>query len=108
MKILINEIIEFTYSSGVLTNIKTHNSHNLSYTNSQILLRIINNGKNITSREEIFSDIFRVTNAKQTDGNLNQCIASIRRAFNELVEDNDIIVTIPKIGFYLDKDVSIT
>ncbi len=108
LKFLINEIIEFTCLNGELKNIKNHNVSMLNHTNSLILKKIIENGKSITYREEIFSDIFEVTNSKKTDGNLNQCVASIRKSLNDLDDINNIIITIPKQGFSLDEHVNIS
>lgn len=66
---------------------------------TQLLLYLLQNGKEISSRDEILQNVFQHNGARATDANLNQHISFLRKAITSTGHPAELIVTIPRIGF---------
>ncbi|WP_336287381.1 winged helix-turn-helix domain-containing protein [Cronobacter dublinensis] len=105
--IKIDDSFWFDPEMGEIRSDLTSTKLKLSYTNSMLLELLVTNRGRVTTRDEIFNVVFEKTGATKSNGNLNQCIALIRKTFSELGYEKDIIVTIPKVGFCIQEKVSI-
>lgn len=97
--VIIDDEIQFQVSTHSLRNTKTGITEELSSVSSQLLLYLLINHQEITHRDQIFENVFIPNGAKATDPNLNQHILFIRKALNLVGCSNNIITTVPKIGF---------
>ncbi|HIF2548599.1 TPA: winged helix-turn-helix domain-containing protein [Salmonella enterica] len=97
--IVIDGDINFTPMANCLKNVSTGETEELGHISSLLLLHLLINREQITRREEIFNNVFIPYGAKATDPNLNQHILFIRKALTAVGYKDDLIITVPKIGF---------
>lgn len=98
----INGIIKFSPISGSIWNVsEPDNRVNLTITNNNLLCFFINNNGVVVSREDIFDNIWEKQGLHASNNTLNQYVSILRRVFNQLGIDGEIIKTVPKIGFCL-------
>ncbi|EMP6174902.1 winged helix-turn-helix domain-containing protein [Citrobacter amalonaticus] len=106
--ILINNTIEFDEDLKVLKNIETDDMINLSFTSCNLLSLLITHKGDVVSRNEIFVNVFDINGSHTTHNNLNQYISSLRKNIKTLGIEEDVIITIPRIGFMIAQDVILT
>ncbi|NEG59760.1 winged helix-turn-helix domain-containing protein [Pantoea agglomerans] len=82
---------------------KTH----LPLTASRLLIFFIENKGKIVSRDLILNDIWSRYGAIVSNNTLNQYISLLRKKFEQLGLDSEIIKTITKAGFLLPEDISV-
>lgn len=76
-------------------------------TNRLLHLLILNQGIPVT-RDTLFKLVWDDHGLRSSNANLNQYISLLRRQLSDVGLPKDIIVTIPKIGFMIDKTIDIT
>lgn len=69
-------------------------------------LLITSQGKNVP-REEIFRKVWDDFGMVSSNNNLNHCISKLRRVLRSLGIEDEVIITIPKLGFTLHKEISV-
>lgn len=69
-------------------------------------LLIVRQGQNV-AREEIFRKVWDDFGMVSSNNNLNHCISKLRRVLRGFDIEDDVIVTIPRLGFMLHKDVAV-
>lgn len=105
MLFLLEGKVEFNPKKGIVINKSIRRQVKLNYNNARLLEKILQNGERVTTRDEIFTEIFEATGASKTNGNLNQCVAIIRRTLQEVDISPEIIITVPKAGFCVSEGV---
>ncbi|EPB5915896.1 transcriptional regulator [Citrobacter amalonaticus] len=106
--ILINNIIEFNEDQRKLKNIETDDCITLSFTSCNLLSLLLKHQGDVVSRTEIFINVFDINGSHTTHNNLNQYISSLRKNIKSLGIDEDVIITIPRTGFMITKNLTIT
>lgn len=69
-------------------------------------LLIVYHGENVC-REVIFQKVWDDFGMISSNNNLNHCVSKLRRTLKDFGIEDEIIVTIPKLGFVLHKDTAI-
>ena len=63
-------------------------------------------GQNVP-REEIFEKVWDNFGMVSSNNNLNHCISKLRRVLRSLGVEDEVIITIPKLGFTLHKEITV-
>ncbi|ERK15423.1 transcriptional regulator [Serratia fonticola] len=71
-----------------------------------LLLLIANYGKPV-EREVIFKKVWDDYGMISSNNNLNQCVSKLRRVLKVMGIDDEVIVTVPKIGFMLRREIQV-
>lgn len=110
MKYIINSNIEFDTTEYVLKSLNESNLLiKLSNSAGRILEELIKhqNTELPVTREHLFSVVWETHGLNPSNGNLNQQIRLIRKAFSNLNLDSSSIITIPKRGLKLNNRLKI-
>ncbi|KJM66244.1 transcriptional regulator [Pluralibacter gergoviae] len=102
--VIIGNDILFEPSKNTLQDIKSGKSASLNNIACQLFLYLLQNGKEISTRDEILLNVFQHNGARATDANLNQHISSIRKAITTIEHSAEILVTTPRVGFNIVED----
>ncbi|EMN5861217.1 winged helix-turn-helix domain-containing protein [Pluralibacter gergoviae] len=97
--VIIGDNIIFRPNKNILQDIKSGKSASLNNIACQLFLYLLQNGKEISTRDNILLNVFQRNGARATDANLNQHISSIRKAITTIEHSAEIIVTTPRVGF---------
>lgn len=108
-KYTINGIVEFTPQRSVLILIADETKAvSLNMPASRCLLLLIQqDGKNV-ARETFFEEVWIKHGAQVTSNGFYQNISLLRRAFKELGVEEDIIITVPRVGVRLEATLTMT
>lgn len=71
-----------------------------------LLLLIANYGKPV-EREVIFKKVWDDYGMISSNNNLNQCVSKLRRVLKVMEIDDEVIATVPKIGFMLRREIQV-
>lgn len=104
--VIIGEGLVFRPHKNTLKDLASGEMATLNNVATQLLLYLLQNGKEISSRDEILRNVFQHNGARATDANLNQHISFLRKAITSTGHPAELIVTIPRIGFRM-SDASI-
>ncbi|HEY3984344.1 winged helix-turn-helix domain-containing protein [Cedecea sp.] len=105
---IINRVVKFKPADGTLWNIDDpEHVINLTITNSNLLQFILDSDGAILFREAILEDIWDKQGLSSSNNTLNQYISISRRAISLLGVEDDVIITVPRTGFRLNKYVVI-
>lgn len=99
--VTIADSIVFKPHKNTLQDIKTGKIATLNNIASLLFLYLLQNGKETSTRDEVLLNVFQQNGARATDANLNQHISSIRKALTSINHLAEVIVTTPRIGFYI-------
>jgi DNA-binding winged helix-turn-helix (wHTH) protein len=99
MTFLINGHIVFQPERQTLKNTQTGAVIELGLVTSELLAFLLRHADIVSNRNDILEKVFSQNNVSATDGNLNQHIMMLRKSFTELQCAEDVIVTVPKVGF---------
>ncbi|MBL3521202.1 winged helix-turn-helix domain-containing protein [Serratia plymuthica] len=100
MKYIINKIVVF--NSDELTLFLYENNQvvtKLTKPASRLLLELIQNNKKNITRDDLLERVWTTYGFTASNAGLNNYISELRKAFALLGLANEIIVTIPKLGF---------
>lgn len=100
MKYIINKIVVF--NSDELTLFLCENNQvvtRLTKPASRLLLELIQNNKKNITRDDLLERVWTTYGFTASNAGLNNYISELRKAFALLGLVNEIIVTIPKLGF---------
>lgn len=104
----INEIVRFKPADGAIWSIESPEQViNLTITNCNLLCLLLNKKGEVLSREQILEDIWDKQGLRSSNNTLNQYISILRRTFSLLGIDDEVIKTIPKVGFSLNASISV-
>ncbi|OPW88333.1 transcriptional regulator [Citrobacter sp. A316] len=97
--VIIGDGLVFRPHKNTLKDLASGEMATLNNVATQLLLYLLQNGKEISSRDEILRNVFQHNGARATDANLNQHISFLRKAITSTGHPAELIVTIPRIGF---------
>lgn len=107
MTYTINGIINYKPEDGTLWNInEPERVISLTLTNSNLLQFILDSKGAVLSREAVLENIWEKQGLRSSNNTLNQYISISRRTLS-LLGAEEVIVTIPRIGFCLSKTVKV-
>jgi len=99
------------YNSHEHTLEQTDGPHmvvNLTITMSRLLLFLIEkHGENVT-KDDILSQVWEAHGLRSSTNSLNKYISDLRQMFRTLDLDDEVIVTIPRVGFSISSSIIIS
>lgn len=102
MEYVINQMIIFSPAERALFIINERESFMpLSNPATRLLLELVTHHKEMLTRRHLMQRVWEDNGFVGSNNNLNGCISEIRKAFESLALDPQIIITIPKLGFIL-------
>jgi DNA-binding winged-HTH domains len=102
MTYLINKEITFRSDDGVMTSIASpENTVTLSITASRIFTYLLEENGKIVSRDNIFINVWDNNGLQASNNSLSQYISLIRRSLHDLGCVQEVIQTIPRVGFLI-------
>lgn len=106
-KYIINKQIDFFPSTGTLKIIDSELEINLPIPASCLLLTLITTNSDLIKREFIFDKVWEQYGIAASNSNLNHYIGILRKSFHHLGLEEELIITVPKLGFTLNKNIEI-
>lgn len=107
MEYVINQMMIFSPDERALFIINERESFMpLSNPAARLLLELVKNNKEMLTRRHLMQRVWEDKGFVGSNNNLNGCISEVRKAFESLAIDPQIIITIPKLGFILEADIS--
>lgn len=104
----IERTIKFEFADNRLTNTSSQESVEVSLLASRLLQLLISRQGQVVTRDIIFSELFDKLGASSTNNNLNQYILNLRKDLKFLQLEDEVIQTVPRIGFMIPETVGIT
>lgn len=106
MLYIINESVKFDATKRTLVNLELPEVE-ISLTNapSLVLETLVINSQKVMPRELLFSKIWGDNSLNMSNASLNNHISELRKALHAVKLD-DIIVTLPKVGFKLNAEIN--
>lgn len=98
MNYLINDRVTYDSLNGKLYILNDGEVVRLSKTLNRLMLVFVQNSNKILDREQLLLSVWQGHNQVVSDNNLNSNISVLRRYLSSFF-DEDMILTIPKIGF---------
>src|SRR5471032_2597781 len=74
----------------------------------RILLLLIERHGSVVQRDTLFQKVWDDFGLVSSNNNLNHCISKLRKVINTLGHTDDVIITVPKVGFLLKKEITIS
>lgn len=74
----------------------------------RILLLLIEHHGSVVQRETLFEKVWDDFGLVSSNNNLNHCISKLRKVINTLGHNDEVIITVPKVGFLLKKEIIIS
>ncbi len=79
----------------------------ITKTANRILTLLIESHGHVVEREHLLEQVWESHGLVSSNGSLNQYISILRKTLTSLTDIEDIIVSIPKVGFIIPKDIEI-
>lgn len=108
MRFNIEGVVIFDTEKALLVNRLTEDSIELSQTSARLLAALLTHSGDILARDEIFQSIFDKFGARASNSNLNQYISILRKNLHDLGIEQEIIITVPRVGFKISDHVAIS
>lgn len=106
MKIILNHHIVFDFDAGTVTSAESQDDPiQISNPAKRLLYLLLSHPGEVVSREMLFKKVWDDFGMVSSNNNLNQCISKLRRILRNFNQDNEIIITVPKVGFMLHRQV---
>lgn len=106
---LLGATVLFIPSRNLLTAVEGESTQlTLSNPASQCLLLLIQHHGQVVEREHFFQQVWLNNGSQVTNNNFYQNISLLRRAFKELGLNDELIITVPKVGIRLSMELAIT
>ncbi|WP_196062246.1 helix-turn-helix domain-containing protein [Serratia sp. Res13-Sevr-LER1-36-a] len=99
-------MIAFRSEDGAMWNI-AQPDRRLSFTTipTRLFTYLLENADKMVSREELLNNIWNKYGLEPSNNSVNQYISLIRKSLSELGCDEEIIKTIPRVGFYIAREM---
>lgn len=108
MKYRFNDRIFFDVDTGALSLCDfSDDSIPISNPSKRLLQLLIAHHGEAVSREVIFKKVWDDYGMVSSNNNLNQCVSKLRKVIKVLGIDDDVIVTVPKVGFMLRREIRV-
>jgi DNA-binding winged helix-turn-helix (wHTH) protein len=102
MKYRLNDHIIFDVDTGTLSLAEfSDDPISISNPSKRLLLLLITHHGEAVCREVIFKKVWDDYGMVSGNNNLNQCVSKLRRVIKNLGIEEEVIVTVPKVGFML-------
>lgn len=101
----IAEKIKFSPHENTLSIVSSDEIVELSPVASQLLEKLLTNEPHISKRDDLLESVFESNGISPSYGNLSQHVMLIRKGFAGLGHEEEVITTIPKVGFRIASDV---
>lgn len=79
----------------------------ITKTANRILTLLIESHGHVVEREHLLEQVWESHGLVSSNGSLNQYISILRKTLTSLTDIEDIIVSIPKVGFIISQDIEI-
>jgi len=99
MRFNIEGVVIFDTEKALLVNLLTGDCIELSQTSARLLAALLTHSGEVLARDEIFQSIFDKFGARASNSNLNQYISILRKNLHDLGIEQEIIITVPRVGF---------
>jgi DNA-binding winged helix-turn-helix (wHTH) protein len=107
MSYIIEESVMFDEVKGSLSNIETKDEISLPPTAACILLILFSNDSSPVERSQFIEQVYTKFGFDLSNNTLNQYISLLRKNIRNLGIESDVIITIPRVGFYISTDVKV-
>lgn len=107
MPYIIDEIVMFNEVKGSLLNIETKDEISLPPTASCILLILLSNDSIPVERNQFIEQVYRRFGFDLSNNTLSQYISLLRKNIRNLGVESEVIITVPRVGFYISSDVNV-
>lgn len=108
MKYRLNDHIIFDVDTGTLCLTEfSDDPISISNPSKRLLLLLITHHGEAVSREVIFKKVWDDYGMVSGNNNLNQCVSKLRRVIKTLGIEDEVIATVPKVGFMLRYEVMV-
>ncbi|ENV9333498.1 winged helix-turn-helix domain-containing protein [Klebsiella aerogenes] len=106
MKFLLNEHIVFDFdTSTIFTEESPDDPIQISNPAKRLLYLLLSHSGEVVCREVLFKKVWDDFGMVSSNNNLNQCISKLRRILRHFNQNEEIIITVPKVGFMLNKQI---
>ena len=110
MRYLINKDIHFRNNDGAIWK-GDENSVlepvTLTATTSRLLTYLLEKHGEVASRDDILESVWSSHGLRSSNNSLNKYIADLRKMFSYLELTEEVIITVPRIGFMFSRDISV-
>lgn len=104
----INNTINFRDTDGLIwLNHDEESSISLTTTTSRLLAFLLERQGEVVHRDEILSKVWDAHGLRSSNNSLNKYISDLRNIFRNLGYSEELIVTVPRIGFMFSADVEL-
>lgn len=105
MVFTILNMIAFRSEDGVMWSI-AQPDRRLSFTTipTRLFTYLLENADRMVSREELLNNIWSKYGLEPSNNSVNQYISLIRKSLSELGCEEEIIKTLPRVGFYISRE----
>lgn len=104
----INNTINFRDTDGVIWLVQDEESSiSLTTTTSRLLAFLLERQGVVVNRDEILSQVWDAHGLRSSNNSLNKYISDLRNIFRNLGYSEEIIITVPRIGFMFSADVEL-
>lgn len=107
MPYIIENIIKFDEVKGCLINVDTNDETSLPPSAVCILSILLNQEHRPVERGELIEQVYVRFGYDMANNTLNQYISLLRKNIRELGVEAEVIITIPKVGFYISSELMI-
>ena len=108
MKYRINDHIIFDVDTGTMSLTDFPDDPiSISNPSKRLLLLLITHHGEPVGREAIFKKVWDDYGMVSGNNNLNQCVSKLRRVIKNLGIEDEVIVTVPKVGFMLRYEIRV-
>ncbi|ELE9691001.1 MULTISPECIES: winged helix-turn-helix domain-containing protein [Enterobacter] len=110
MKYLLADAIVYNDEDGSvsLINVPPEDAQILTCTANSIMKLLVQHHGNVVERETFLHDVWDRRGLQGSNNSLNQYISILRKMLTSLLPDVLFIVTVPRTGFMLSADVTVT
>lgn len=108
MKFLFNKHVIFDSDTGFLAiHDELDDPVQISNPTKRLLLLLLSHQGEVVNREVIFKKVWDDFGMVSSNNNLNHCISKLRRILRNLGLEDEIITTVPKIGFLFQEEIQV-
>ncbi|HBT4671718.1 TPA: transcriptional regulator [Klebsiella pneumoniae] len=103
-----SKVIYDSETGSLSCSVDSHNEEKkITKTANRILNLLIESHGHVVEREHLLEQVWESHGLVSSNGSLNQYISILRKTLTSLTDIEDIIVSIPKVGFIISHDIEI-
>ncbi|MFP2378003.1 transcriptional regulator [Enterobacter ludwigii] len=107
MRYCINKQIWFRVDDGSLRSEDGAVDINLTLTTCRLLTYLLERQGEVVSRDELLKNVWDANGLSSSNNSLNKYVSDIRRIFSDIGFGQDVIMTVPKVGFMLTGSIEV-